>query len=45
MPIIPIANWTISSEVAATFTLTSQPVACSNGVTQSTVLSVDPSST
>jgi hypothetical protein len=38
-------SWTISSEVAATLTLTWQPVSCSNGVTQSTLLSVEPSST
>jgi hypothetical protein len=37
-------SWTASFDVAKTFTLTWQPVACSNGVTQSTALSVEPSS-
>jgi hypothetical protein len=36
---------TISSEVLPIFTLTWQPVFFSNGVTQSTFGSVDPSST
>src|SRR5437879_18162 len=35
---------TISSEVPATLVLTLQPVACSKGWTQSTFLSLDPSS-
>ena len=36
---------TISSEVLPTFTFTWQPVSFSNGVTQSTFGSVEPSST
>src|SRR5450432_4689076 len=35
---------TISSEVLPTFAFTLQPVCCSNGCTQSTVLSSEPSS-
>ena len=35
---------TASSEVPKYFTLTSQPVSSSKGVTQSTLLSVEPSS-
>ena len=40
---VPIFS-NISSEVLATWTFALQPVFCSNGVTQSTVLSVLPSS-
>ena len=35
---------TMSSDVSPTFTLTWQPVCCSNGVTQSTPFVVEPSS-
>jgi hypothetical protein len=35
-------NCTISSEVLPIFTLTLQPVCCSKGVTQSTLLSLEP---
>ncbi len=38
-------NWTISSDELPSRTFTSQPVSSSNGVTQSTAGSVDPSST
>src|SRR5690242_9431374 len=37
-------SWTASSEVPKYFTLALQPVCCSNGVTQSTFGSLEPSS-